>query len=104
MAAHGRHGEGSRVRGGGFRCRGPQSPGVCSAFVLTVLCKGRLAAVGVATLLSTYSTLSEFSGDTSVFEKYQEMSQRRQRVAVSECLTSILGRFYIILFYFFFTE
>ena len=52
---------------------------------LPVLREGRVAAVGVAPLLSASSALSEFSADTSVFGKYQETSQRRQRVAVSEC-------------------
>ena len=52
---------------------------------LPVLGKGRVAAVGAAPLLSALSALSEFSADTSVFGKYQETSQKRQRVAVSEC-------------------
>ena len=46
--------------------------------------------------LAVYLGRSEFSGDTSVFGRYQETSQRRQRVAVSQLSSSIWGRFYII--------
>lgn len=54
VAAHSRHGEGRGVRVVDFAVvdRRAQASAVRSSFG-TVLCKGRVAAVGVATLLST---------------------------------------------------